>query len=250
MFDIQSLQSNSETPTLIAILLAVSLCVVLSALIVLTYDITTKVSRKDHNYIQSLAMISILATMVMQAVGDSLARGLGMLGALAIIRFRTTLRDPRNMTFMFASLAVGISCGVFGFTIAVTGTLMFCVVAIILRFSVFGNPDPLIGILKVTLYYEKGNASIARMESVLKSLCKEYRLTDMRTRDKDITLETEFNEYGKKVITKSMNKRVKDLSYELYLRNDIQDTDLLDKFTELEDVQEVSLRFVKGQDKL
>ena len=43
MFDIESLQSNSETPTLIAILLAVSLCVVLSALIVLTYDITTKV---------------------------------------------------------------------------------------------------------------------------------------------------------------------------------------------------------------
>ena len=250
MFDIQSLQSNSETPTLIAILLAVSLCVVLSALIVLTYDITTKVSKKDHNYMQSLAMISILATMVMQAVGDSLARGLGMLGALAIIRFRTTLRDPRKMTFMFASLAVGISCGVFGFTIAVTGTFVFCVVAIILRFSVFGNPDPLIGILKISMYYEKGNESVKKMESVLKNLCKEYRLTDIRTRDKDIVLETEFNEFGKKVVTKSMNKRVKDLSYELYLKNDIQDTDLLDKFTELEDVQEVSLRFVKGQDKL
>jgi hypothetical protein len=237
MFDIQSLQSNSETPTLIAIFLAVSLCVVLSALIVLTYDITTKVSKKDHNYMQSLAMISILATMVMQAVGDSLARGLGMLGALAIIRFRTTLR-------------VGISCGVFGFTIAVTGTFVFCVVAIVLRFSVFGNPDPLIGILKISMYYEKGNESIKKMESVLKNLCKEYRLTDIRTRDKDIVLETEFNEFGKKVVTKSMNKRVKDLSYELFLKNDIQDTDLLDKFTELEDVQEVSLRFVKGEDKL
>lgn len=250
MFDIESLQSNSETPTLIAILLAVSLCVVLSALIVLTYDITTKVSKKDHNYMQSLALISILATMVMQAVGDSLARGLGMLGALAIIRFRTTLRDPRNMTFMFASLAVGISCGVFGFTIAVTGTLIFCVVAIILRFSVFGKPDPLIGILKVSMYYDNGNESIVKMEQMLQSYCKEYALTDMRTRDRDIVLEREFNEYGKQVVTKSVYKRVKDLSYELHLKSHIQDTDLLDQFAGLEDVQEVSLRFIKGEDKL
>jgi uncharacterized membrane protein YhiD involved in acid resistance len=250
MFDIESLQSNSETPTLIAILLAVSLCVVLSALITLTYDLTTKVSKKDHNYMQSLAMISILATMVMQAVGDSLARGLGMLGALAIIRFRTTLRDPRNMTFMFASLAVGISCGVFGFTIAVTGTIIFCVIAIILRFSAFGKSEPLVGVLKISMYAEQGRDTKKEFEAVLKSMCKEFILTDMRTRDKVIVLETEFNEFGKKIVTSSVNKRVKDLAYELHLRTDIQDTDLLDRFSELNEVQEVSLRFIKGEDKL
>ena len=77
------------------------------------------------------------------------------------------------------------------------------------------------------MYYEKGNESIKKMESVLKNLCKEYRLTDIRTRDKDIVLETEFNEFGKKVVTKSMNKRVKDLSYELFLKNDILFSSLL-----------------------
>ena len=100
------------------------------------------------------------------------------------------------------------------------------------------------------MYYDNGNESIAQMEQMLQAHCKEYVLTDMRTRDRDIVLESEFNEYGKKIVTKSINKRVKDLSYELHLNHNIQDTDLLDRFTELEDVQEVSLRFIKGEDKL
>ena len=40
-----------------------------------------------------------------------LARGLGILGTLAIIRFRTPIRDPRDMIFLFACLGVGIACG-------------------------------------------------------------------------------------------------------------------------------------------
>ena len=71
----------------------------------------------------------------MMAIGDSLARGLGAFGALAMIRFRTRIQDPKNMIYIFASLSSGLAVGVFGFTIAFTGTILFCGLALILHFT-------------------------------------------------------------------------------------------------------------------
>ncbi len=119
-------------------------------------------------------MISIVAATVMQAIGDSLARGLGMLGALSIIRFRTVLDDPRNITFMFASLAAGIACGVFGFSIALTGTLVFCLSAIIFKFSPLNNADELIGNLRLQL--PKDDVQQALIEEKTGFLLQELRI--------------------------------------------------------------------------
>jgi len=127
---------------------------------------------------QALALVSMVAATVMQAIGDSLARGLGMLGALSIIRFRTVLDDPRNMTFMFASLAVGIATGVYGFTIAFIGTLFFCIGAVILRFSPLSNTKELIGSLKIELPKEGDEES--EFNKILDSYCHHYELEQIR----------------------------------------------------------------------
>lgn len=145
MFDFSTIQYNTENPTFITIVFTVICSFILSSLIAFTYEKTSRNISPPTYYIQALILISIVAAMVMQAIGDSLARGLGMLGALAIIRFRTTLRNPRNIVFMFSSLAAGIACGVFGFVIAFVGTFSFCLVAFILRFTPFSKANNLIG---------------------------------------------------------------------------------------------------------
>ncbi len=149
MFDLSSLQYNSENPTLLAILFTVVLSFILGGMLAFTYDKTCRDITKPIYFIQTLILIGIVAATIMQAIGDSVARGLGMLGALSIIRFRTTLRDPRNIAFMFASLAAGIACGVLGFTIAIVGTTTFCVIAFILRFTPFSQDSNIVGSLKV-----------------------------------------------------------------------------------------------------
>jgi hypothetical protein len=73
----------------------------------------------------------------MMAIGDSLARGLGVFGAMAIIRFRTRIDDPRNVLFLFAALSSGLAVGVFGFAISFAGTLFFCIAAFVLHYSPF-----------------------------------------------------------------------------------------------------------------
>jgi uncharacterized membrane protein YhiD involved in acid resistance len=177
MFDFSTIQYNTANPTFVTMLLTIICSFVLSSLIAFTYEKTSRDVASPSNYIQALVLIAIVAAMVMQAIGDSLARGLGMLGALAIIRFRTTLRNPRNIVFMFASIATGIACGISGFVIAFIGTLSFCAVAVILRFTSFSQANNLIG--KLTFQLPKGD-TIDLIEPIFKQYCDNYLLKNYR----------------------------------------------------------------------
>lgn len=174
MFDISSLQYNSDNPTLTAIIFTVLCSVVLGAIIAFTYEKTSRDIERPNHFLQALVLITIVAATIIQAIGDSVARGLGMLGALSIIRFRTTIRDSRNIVFMFASIASGIACGVFGFTIAIVGTLGFCLIAFLLRLSTFSYEKVLIGTLNIQV--PKDYEAFPDLEKTLKEYCKNYVL--------------------------------------------------------------------------
>jgi len=89
--------------------------------------------------VQTIALGGLVASLVMLAIGDDVARGLGMVGALTLIRFRTTLKDTRDLIFMFASLGIGVACGVQAFAAALLGTAMFSLAAMYLSWSDFGS---------------------------------------------------------------------------------------------------------------
>lgn len=179
MFDFSALQLNSEDPSANTVIFAFLLAFFLSSLIAFTYEKTSRqVARPDY-FIQAMVLISIVAALVIMAIGDSLARGLGMIGALSIIRFRTTLRNPRNITFMFMAIATGIACGVYGFTIAIVGTISFCLGAFVLRFTPYSPKNNLIGTLTFNL--PKDAEYLQDVENILKRhtdrfVMKNYRL--------------------------------------------------------------------------
>ena len=125
-------------PSFEVALFSLLLSFVLSTLIGLTYKFTYTEDRFPRHFFHAIVLSSTVSSMVIMAVGDNLAAGFGIIGAIAIIRFRTLIRDPRNIIFIFASLSVGIATGVYGYAIAVSGTLIFCLVAVLLHFSAFG----------------------------------------------------------------------------------------------------------------
>lgn len=179
MFDIGLTNFNPQAPSFLIMLITASFAFFLSSVIAVTYELTTKsVYRKNH-FLQSLVLIGIVAATILQAIGESVAIGLGIIGALSIIRFRTALNDPRNMTFMFASLGAGIACGVLGFGIALTGTLVFCLGAIILRISPMSNNNELIGTIKIRVPREDKFQKI--IEQKLKKLCRHFELERLRS---------------------------------------------------------------------
>ncbi len=186
MFDFSNLTNNLEGSTLTNVIVIALVSFVLSSLIALIYQKTSKELETPRYFIQSLILISIPVATVMQAIGDSLARGLGMLGALAIIRFRTTLRNPRNMVFMFTSISVGIAVGVYGIIIAVIGTVAFCIVVTLIHFSEISKKSSFIA----TLHFEIPNniliegSSKIEIENILTSNCKKTTLTKFTINNK------------------------------------------------------------------
>ena len=178
MFDLELMRFNPEAPTFLVMLITALFAFFLSSVIAVTYEYTTKSIYRRVHFIQSLALIGIVAAMILQAIGESVAIGLGIIGALSIIRFRTSLNDPRNITFMFASLGSGIACGVMAFGIALTGTLVFCMGSIIFRFSSFSDANEFIGALKLRVPKEGDYQKL--IEQHLKKCCSSFELEQLR----------------------------------------------------------------------
>ncbi len=204
MFDFSALQANADNPTLMSVVYAMLFSFLLSVVVAFTYEKTSRNLFVPGNFIQAMILGALAATTVMLSIGDSLSRGLGMIGALAIIHFRTNLRDPRNIIFMFASLAIGISCGVYGYNIAFIGTLSFCVVAFLLRWTPFSTAGHHhISVLRFRLDSETGVAEQQVMQ-VLKKHCRrtQHWRTDFATEadgkvKMDINYHIAFKEKGK-----------------------------------------------------
>lgn len=227
--DFSLLQANTDNPTISTVIYTMLIAFLLSSLLAFTYEKTTRDLSVSKNYLQALVLASIVSATVMQAIGDSLARGLGMLGALAIIRFRTTLRHPRNMMFMFASLAVGISCGVYGFNIAVVGTLTFVIVAFLLRLSPFSEVENLIGNIKFNMPLEV-SITDDEVRNMLKPYCKKLAIQRIQISNK----KTKVPEGEIPVVYQIMEYEVS-----VVLKNKISQKEFVQKINEVENVEQI-----------
>ncbi len=173
-----TLQTTTGNITIISLVYSSLLAFVLSTLIAITYEKTYRALSYSRNYVQTLILIAIVASTVMQAVGDNLARGLGIMAAMAVIRFRTNFKDSRDIVFVFASLAVGVSCGVNGYSIAIVGAFMFIIAAFVLYVSPFGESSFFDGMLRFSLENESDNKEA--LEKCMRKSCKTFALITLR----------------------------------------------------------------------
>ena len=197
--------------------------VLLGIALAFTYEKTTRNVARNNHFIQSLILITIVSAIILQAIGDSVARGLGMIGALSIIRFRTTVRDTRNIVFMFAAIAIGIACGVFGFTIAIIGTIGFCVTAFILRFSKYSQKRNLIGNIRIETPRDFTNQK--EVEDCLSLFAHN------------------FNLYNLKVYTSEKKSNTLQFEYHIKLNEDLTLDSLVTSLDSIDDVTVTNVNF-------
>jgi ABC-type branched-subunit amino acid transport system permease subunit len=74
------------------------------------YRATHKGLSYSQSFSQTIVFVSLIVAIVMMVIGGSLARAFALVGALSIIRFRTVLKDTKDMAYIFAALAVPICC--------------------------------------------------------------------------------------------------------------------------------------------
>ena len=181
-------------------LLCLLVAFVLGKVIAVVYQQTYQGLSYSRSFVQALVLGAVVSSLLMLAIGDNLARGLGILGTMALVRFRTNLRDSRDMIFVFATLAVGVASGVRAFAIALVGTLVFALAAVAVEWSPMGRTERFDGMLRFWLPRTEGGAS--QLEGILSPHCRSYVLVAVR----DVA-QGEALEYAYQVKLKGGNAR-------------------------------------------
>ncbi len=178
MNDVYSFVSNYTEPvTVKTVLFALLLAFAMAQVIAATYIWTFRGMSYSRSFVLAVGVGAIISCTLMLAINNSIAAGLGIAGSLAIIRFRTALRDARDMVFVFASMAAGICAGLRAPLAAVLGTGVFCLVVIALTWADFGGRRKFDGLLRFQLPSGTGEQTII---DLLRGYTRTFALVTLR----------------------------------------------------------------------
>jgi len=87
----------------------------------------------------TIILTTMVTAMVMMVIGTNLALSLGMVGALSIIRFRSAIKDPKDIGFIFWGISAGLSAGTGAYVIAVIGSVIIALILFVLQRGTLEN---------------------------------------------------------------------------------------------------------------
>ena len=160
------------------VLLSFLFAFVLSSVIAGTYRRTHDGLSWSRGMLQAMVLGSLISCLLMIAIGDNVARGIGIVGSLAVIRFRTNFREPRDLVFVFAALGAGVAAGVQSYVAAAIGTGLFCVIAFAMSSSVFGNVRRHDGMVRFQV--PSGPDAAGAVAGIMAALPRHFALVTMR----------------------------------------------------------------------
>lgn len=96
------------------------------------YRLVTRKVFYSKNFNISLAAMALITAAIILAMQSNLVISLGMVGALSIIRFRTAIKDPMDLVFLFWSISIGIICGAGLYEVALVTSVAVTVFILVL----------------------------------------------------------------------------------------------------------------------
>ena len=193
---------------------ALFICCIIAAYIFMVYRVVTKTVFYSKTFNITMAMMSVITTGIILGMQSSLVISLGMVGALSIVRFRTAIKDPMDLLYLFWAITSGITAGAGMYAL----TLLTAVIII----------------LMITLFYHKqqnGRIYIAVIH---------YQGT--QAGDEIIRC------FGKRkyfVKSKTMRNEKTEMAVEIYCRQN--DMEFMEKIRDIGGVEDVTLIQYNGE---
>lgn len=106
-----SLYTNLPSIYLFDVVVNILIAFVFGLLIATLYRYTYQGVSYSTDFVNTLIIISMVTAVVIMVIGNNLARAFGLVGAMSIIRFRTALKESRDIAFVFFGLAAGMAAG-------------------------------------------------------------------------------------------------------------------------------------------
>lgn len=183
------------------VLLAMLFAVIVGLFIFWVYKKTFTGILYSSGFALTLIGLTLVTTLVIIAVTSNVVLSLGMVGALSIVRFRTAIKEPMEIVFLFWSIAVGIVIGAGMIPLAVLGSV---IIGIILLF--FANRKNVENAYILVLNCENEEAENTAAE-LLKNTVKKYRIKSKTVNADGIELTTELKiKDDKMAFVNQMNK--------------------------------------------
>jgi len=201
------------------IILSLLLAFVLGQVLAWVYYATHTGLSYSKSFVQSLIMITVVVAMVMAVIGNSIITAFGLMGALALIRFRNIIKDTRDVAFIFCSLVVGMAAGSQRYATAIVGTAILCSIAVYLYLTGFGGHQPHNGFLRFNLRGHIGPGH--PIPAILRRFCGSFTLISAQ----DTGFGTSEVEYA----------------YQVMIRDAAKNEQLLSELKDVEGVENISL---------
>lgn len=189
-----------ESLTFINTLVIIVASIILGLVISLVYIKTHKKEGYAPSFTITLIMLPIIISIIILLVGNNVARAFSLAGAFSIIRFRSTPGDPKDISYVFFTLAVGLACGMGYVGYATIFTIILCGLMIILDMIKFATPQSRSMQLKIivpeNLNYEE------LFDDILNQYTDSWKMERVRTREFGALFELSYRvnmkEYGSK----------------------------------------------------
>lgn len=184
--------ANLNTFSVLDTLIALALAFVLGLFIYLVYKKTYKGVMYSAAFGVSLLAMSMITTLVILAVTANIVLSLGMVGALSIVRFRTAIKEPMDIAFLFWAIAAGIVLGAGLIPLAIIGSVIIGVVILVFANIKSAGAVPYILVVNCAFQAEPAVNSIIK-QGALKYLLKSKTVTkrgleltyEVRLKDKE-----------------------------------------------------------------
>ena len=166
-----SFLSNINSFSTLDVLLALGLSFVLGLFIFLIYKKTYQGVMYSDSFGVSLIAMSMITSLVIIAVTSNVVLSLGMVGALSIVRFRTAIKEPMDIAFLFWAIAVGIVLGAGLLPLAIIGSVIIGIIIVIFSTRKIGD-TPYILVVNCENEETENTANTLIKEEAKKSVLK------------------------------------------------------------------------------
>ena len=201
------------------IIMSLLLAFILGQVLAWVYYATHSGLSYSRSFVQSLILICVVVAMVMAVIGNSIITAFGLMGALAIIRFRNIIKDTRDVAFIFCALVVGMASGSQKYATAIVGTLVLSLIVIYLYLTNFGTHQPHNGFLRFSFRGHIGPGH--PIPTILRRFCGSFTLISAQ----DSGFGTSEVEYA----------------YQLMIRNAANNEQMLSELNGIQGIESISL---------
>ncbi len=170
------IQRGDIFDVLFSMFLAIAIAMVISQI----YKQTHRGMNFELSFMSTLVLLAPIVAVVMLFIRGDLVLSLGLIGSLSIIRFRTPIKDTRDMVFLFWTIAVGLGCGTLNWAVVIISTIFISIIIIGLYFMKYGLSVNTDFILVVTGEGKSENMVIEKkvMEYVQEAKMRSYEIGD------------------------------------------------------------------------